>query len=137
MANRVTITNWSDFESAISAQKEIGKERYHNYLESQKKVSTTFLNGVEQKKVSTLNGVELENNIKHLTDEQWEWIRLQLVNEKLHSVGSWNMNVTLINRDLFLIVREIKCRKPIGHYQKIHSFMMVEDNNLYNIHKVK
>jgi hypothetical protein len=39
MANRVTITNWSDFESAISAQKEIGKERYHNYLESQKKVS--------------------------------------------------------------------------------------------------
>jgi hypothetical protein len=126
MENRVRITNWSDYESFISTQKEIGKERYHNYLESQKKLSKTFL-----------NGVELENNIKHLTNEQWEWIRLQLVNEKLHSVETYNMNVTLINRDLFLIVREIKCRKPIGHYQKIHSFMMVEDNNLYNIQKVK
>jgi predicted protein tyrosine phosphatase len=47
-------------------------------------VTTTFL-----------NGVELENIIKHLTDEQWEWIRLQLVNEKLHSVETYNMNVTI------------------------------------------
>ena len=37
MANRVSITNEAEFESAISTQKEIGREQYHNYLKSQKK----------------------------------------------------------------------------------------------------
>jgi hypothetical protein len=36
MANRVSITNKEEFESAISTQKEIGREQYHNYLKSQK-----------------------------------------------------------------------------------------------------
>jgi len=87
---------------------------------------------------TSLEGVELENNIKHLTDAQWEWIRLQLVNEKLHSVASWNMNITLINRDLYLIVRDIKHRKPKGWYSVIHTFLMIEtDDKLYDIQKVK
>jgi hypothetical protein len=84
---------------------------------------------------------KLKNNIKHLTDEQWEWIRLQLVNHKLGDVEMYNMNITLINRDLYLIVREVKCRRPKGWYQKMHSFMMMDlltDNGLmYNLEKVK
>ena len=36
MANRLSITNNAEFESAISTQKEIGREQYHNYLKSQK-----------------------------------------------------------------------------------------------------
>jgi len=87
---------------------------------------------------TSLEGVELENNIKHLSNSQWEWIRLQLVNEKLVGVSAYNMNITLINRDLYLIVRDIKHRKPKGWYSVIHTFLMIEtDDNLYDIQKVK
>jgi hypothetical protein len=75
---------------------------------------------------TSLNNMELENSIQHLTDKQWEWIRLQLVNYKLGSVGTYNMNITLINRDMYLIVREIKHRKPKGWYPKFHIFKMME-----------
>jgi hypothetical protein len=75
---------------------------------------------------TSLNEVELENTIQYLTDKQWEWIRLQLINYKLGRVETYNMNITLINRDLYLIVREIKHRKPKGWYPKFHIFMMME-----------
>lgn len=89
---------------------------------------------------TSLNDVELENTIQYLTDKQWEWIRLQLINYKLGGVSTYNMNITLINRDLYLIVRDIKHRKPIGCYEKIHSFLMIENINdidLFDIQKVK
>lgn len=80
---------------------------------------------------------KLKNNIKYLTDEQWDYIRVQLVNHKL-PVDVYNMNITLLNYDYYLIVQEIKWSRAKGHYPKIHTFRMMEtDNgNLYEIEKI-
>jgi len=80
---------------------------------------------------------KLKNNIKYITDEQWDYIRVQLVNHKL-PVDVWNMNITLLNRHVYLMVQEIKWTRAKGHYPKIHTFLMMEtDNgNLYELLKI-
>jgi hypothetical protein len=80
---------------------------------------------------------KLKNNIKYITDEQWDYIRVQLVNHKL-PVDVWNMNITVLHRDFYLMVQEIKWNRAKGRYRKIHTFLMMEtDNgNLYNLVKI-
>jgi hypothetical protein len=80
---------------------------------------------------------KLKNNIKYITDEQWDYIRVQLVNHKL-PVDVYNMNITLLNRNFYLIISEVYCRRPKGWQQRIHTFLMIEtdDGNLYELQKV-
>jgi hypothetical protein len=79
---------------------------------------------------------KLTNNFKYLTDEQWDWIRLQIINHKL-PVEVYNMNITLINRTPYLIISEAYCRRPKGWQQRIHTFAMIKNaGDLYDIEKI-
>ena len=80
---------------------------------------------------------KLKNLIRYTTDEQWDYIRVQLINHKLKT-DVYNMNITSLNNDLYLIVQEIKWSKKKGHYPVIHTFLMMEtDNgNLYSLLKI-
>jgi hypothetical protein len=80
---------------------------------------------------------KLKNNLQNLTQEQYDYIWIQLVNQKI-TVDSYNMNITLLNKDLYLIVQEIKWSRAKGHYPKIHTFLMMETDNgkLYSLLKI-
>ena len=80
---------------------------------------------------------KLTNNFKYLTDEQWQWIRIQMINHKLYHIQTHNMNITLINRTPFLIISEAYCRRPKGWQQRIHTFAMIKNaGDLYDIEKI-
>lgn len=80
---------------------------------------------------------KLTNNLKYLTQKHWDYIWIQLTNHKLN-FDTYNMNITSLNDNLYLIAQEIKWSRAKGHYLKIHTFLMMEtDNgNLYSLLKI-
>ena len=65
MTNRVSITNKEEFESAISTQKEIGREQYHNYLKSQK----MFIDYIEKQAILDFLKERVDVRSKHQYDK--------------------------------------------------------------------
>ena len=73
MANRVSITNEAEFESAISTQKEIGREQYHNYLKSQ-----------------------FDENISDELKRLYEWREQAILNDDSFTVQDINKEIEIV-----------------------------------------